>query len=584
MTNLEIAKQLSDIGDMLEILGDPKSQFRIIAYHNAARRVEMLNDDLADIYQNKGVKGLREISGIGESIANSIEELLTKGEISYHEELIQKVPRAIVEFTKIPGVGAKIALKLFNDYHVDTIKDLKKAIMADKSEKYFRVKSKNNILTGISELSSLTGRMLLSFAEPIASDIVKTLRAYSEVKQADAVGSLRRMKETVGDIDIVASLKASSHQLSSTSVINKFISESFVQKVISHGDTKATIIHKRGVQVDLEILPSEEYGSLLQHFTGSKDHNIYLRTWAEEHGFSISEHGIKVLDKGNKLIKCDTEEKVYKTLGMQTPIPEMREDRGEIELALEHRLPKNIINLKDIKADLHLHTTWSEGETGIMEMAKACQKQGYEYCAITDHTAGLGITHGLKESDIDKYIQEIKTYNLRPTTRGFKILSGAETNIMANGKLDLPDESLKKLDLVIASIHSGFKEEKEQITSRILAAINNPNVDIIGHPSGRIIERRSALNVDWEKVFQAAGDTGTIMEINASPDRLDLTDDLVLMARKFNVKFVISTDAHSIDTLTNMRYGVAVARRGWLNQDEVMNTLPLRHFLKNISK
>lgn len=578
MTNLEIAKQLSDIGDMLEILDNPKDTFRIIAYHNAARKVEMMSEELEDVYGKKGVKGLRGVSGIGESIANSIEKLLTKGKISYREELIKKVPRAIVEFTKIPGVGPKTALKLFKDYYVDSIKALKRVIMNDKSEKFFPAKTKDNILVGIRDLSQLTGRMLLSFAEPIAREVVETLRNYPEVEKADMVGSLRRMKETVGDIDIVACAKLKNLKVKNNVIIGKFIKEPFVEEVILHGNTKATVIHKKGTQIDLEILPTDQYGSLLQHFTGSKDHNIHLRTWAEKHGFSLSEHGIKVLSKSKRLelIKCDTEGKVYKTLGMQTPIPEMREDRGEIELALKHQLPKDIIELKNIKADLHLHSTWSEGEKTISEMAEACQKLGYNYCAITDHTAGLGITHGLKEKDIPRYMREIKNQNQK--IKNFKILSGAEVNIMADGKLDIPDAGLEKLDLVIASIHSGFRQSKEKITARLLKAINNPHVDIIGHPSGRLIERRQPLEIDWDQVFQTAAKTGTIMEINAQPDRLDLNDDLIILAKKYGVKFVISTDSHHLAHLENMRYGVATAHRGWLEQKDVLNTLSLDKF------
>jgi len=586
MTNKEIAKQISDIGDMLEILGNRKDQFRIIAYHNAARKIEMLSFELEDVYKEKGADGLKGISSIGESISKSIEELIKTGEISYHEHLIKQVPKAIVEFTKIPGIGPKTALKIFESYKVDTIKKLKEKVKTDQTEKYFKKKSKQNILEGIELLSHFTGRMLLSFAEPIALEIIELLKKDNAVISCDAVGSLRRMQETVGDIDIVASSN------NPTQTIQQFIQAPFIEHIISHGDTKATVIHKRGPQIDLEILPSEEYGSLLQHFTGSKEHNVKLRTWAQAHGFSISEHGIKPLrgksqeTRNNnqiddrKIIKCETEEKVYKTLGMDYIPPELREDRGEIDLALKHQLPK-LVEIKDIKGDFHLHSIHSDGETSIEDMATACKKLGYTHIAITDHTFGLGVTHGLRETDIDNYINETKRVSKKV---GIKVLAGAETNIMANGEIDMPDKYLEKLDFVIASIHSGFRQDRVKITERLIKSIQNPNVDIIGHPSGRLLERRHELSIDWEKVFKQAAVNKVAMEIDAQPDRLDLDDNLILLAKKFGVKFIISTDSHHIEHLQNMRYGVAMARRGWLEKKDILNTLSLSEFLVYLNK
>ncbi len=602
MTNLEISKKLNDIGDMLEILGNSQDQFRIIAYHNAARKIELMSEELDDIFLNGGEQAIEKIPGIGASITETIIHFLKTGNSKNYQGLVKKIPKPILEFTKIPGVGPKTAVKLFDCYKSKNIKELKKAIVLDKTEKYFKIKTKENILQGIEILSRFTGRMLLSFAWPIASQIINVLKKYPQVLQAEAVGSLRRMKETVGDIDIIASLKLKiQNSKLKNKVIDQFIQEPFVERVISHGETKATIFHKKGVQVDLEILPQVQYGSLLQHFTGSKDHNIHLRTYAEEHGFSVSEHGIKKAIsyqlsansrskskaesrklKAKGLILCKKEEDVYKTLGMQMPIPEMREDRGEIELAIKHQLPKNIVDLKDIKGDLHLHTTWSEGSQSIKEMAQACIKKGYSYCAITDHSAGLGITQGIKESDVDAYIKEIQKLNSQ-FADNFKILSGVEANIMADGNLDLSDKTLQKFDYVIASIHSGFKQNKEIITKRLLKAINNPNVDCIGHPSGRLIEQRAPLDLDWPKVFEAAAKTNTIMEINSQPDRLDLNDSLILMAKKYKVKFVISTDSHHVDQLNNMLYGVVTARRGWATKKDIINALNVSNLLKYLN-
>lgn len=605
MTNNKIAEQISDIGDMLEILDREEDQFRIIAYHTAARKIEMLSYELEDLYKSEGIKGFKKVGSIGETISKYIEELIKTGKIKYREHLIHQVPKAIIEFTKIPGIGPKTALKLFESYKIDTIKELKVKLKSDKSEKFFKEKSKQNVLEGIDLLSHLTGRMLLSFAEPIAQEAVDFVKKNDEIISADFVGSLRRMKETVGDIDIVASLKLK-NQNSNVKIIESFIQAPFVDKVISHGDTKATIVHKKGVQIDLEIVPEEEYGSLLQHFTGSKEHNVKLRTWAQEHKFSISEHGIKRFNNKSQdtrnpssilgaskiqtnsefqIIKCSNEEKVYKTLGMDYIPPELREDRGEIEAALNHKLPK-LVELKDIKGDFHIHSTWSEGEESVETMAKECLKLGYTHMAVTDHTAGLGITHGLKEKDFEKYINEIKKINdkFQNSNVKFKILSGAETNIMANGNIDISDQYLAKLDFVIASIHSGFRQAEEQITNRILKTIQNPNVDVIGHPSGRLLERRHALNIDWQKVFKAAAENNVEMEINAQPDRLDLNDSLILMAKDYGVKFIISTDSHHIEHLQNMRYGVAMARRGWLEKKDVLNTYSIRDFEDSLSK
>ena len=580
LTNKEIARIIEEIGEMLEIIGKVKDQFRIIAYQNASRKISMMSRELTDIYVEEGLSGILKVSGIGESIALKIEEIIKTGKCKYHDDLVKKVPRPILFFTKIPGVGPHIAKNIYNSYHAKTIKDLKKTLEKDKSEKFFKTKTRENILEGIKALENQSGRMLLSYAEPIAEEVINFLKNQDEVKQANSVGSLRRMKETIGDIDIVVS----SGKPAKT--IDKFTQLPFVEKIISKGGTKATILHKKGPSIDLEVLPEEEYGSLLQHFTGSKEHNVALRTWAEKHGFSISEHGIKISQRSKvkgqkynskfKIIKCENEEKVYKTLGMDWIPPELRENNGEIELAFKHQLPK-LIEQKDVKGDLHIHSTWSEGDMTISEIAQYASKLGYEYIAMTDHTAGLGITHGIKEKEISKYISEIEKVNTNIKALGskLKVLSGVEVNILANGNLDISDRELSKLNIVIASIHSGFRQDKEQITKRLIGVINNTNVDIIGHPSGRLLSGRQPLDIDWKKVFQAAAENKVAMEINSHPDRLDLNDELAKMAKDMGVKIVISTDAHHKEHFQNMRYGIAQARRGWLTKADVVNTLLL---------
>ncbi len=518
MTNKEISQKINEIGEMLEVLD--ANSFKISAYQGAARMIEMTSESLGDIYEKDGLKGLENIKGIGESIAEKIEELIKTGKIKYHQQLLKKVPEPILKFSSIPGVGPKTAKKLYETYKVKDIKDLKRALKSDKDEKDFKEKTRQNILQGIEIEKKIGDRMLLSFAEPIAQEIVETLKNYPEVKSADVVGSLRRMKETVGDIDIVAALQdrkseirnpksetnsnnQKSNDQNNKRLIDRFVKEDFVAKIVNQGDTKATIINKNNVQIDLEILAKKEYGSLLQHFTGSKDHNIALRTWAEEHGFSISEHGIKKVTSNkrqvtNKIIKCSKEEEVYKTLGMDTPVPELRENRGEIEAALKHQLPK-LVKLSDIKGDLHMHSTYSDGLSSIEEMAKYCKKLGYDYMAITDHPSTLGITQGLKEKDIDKYVKEIRRVSKKV---GIEIFAGIEANIKPNGDIDLSDRTLKKFDIVLAAIHTSFRQDKETTTKRLIKAIQNPYVKIIAHPTGRLINRRPGVDADWEEIFK----------------------------------------------------------------------------------
>lgn len=591
MTNKEIAQKIAEIGQMLEVLD--ANSFKITAYERASRMISNTSRSLEDIYKSDGLKGLQEIKGIGKSISEKIEEYIKTGKISYHDELKKKVPSAILEFSDIPGVGPKTAKKLYEKLGVKNTKELKKALQGGKAPNDFKEKTRAKILDGISIKSQLSGRMLLSFAEPIAEDIITTLKKYPEVVNADPVGSLRRMKETVGDIDIVASLKDKKSDASE--VIDRFCQEEFVKKIVTKGDTKSTIINKDDVSIDLEILPADEYGSLLQHFTGSKDHNVALRTYAEKHGFSISEHGMKRLSRKtqktndklqinskSQIIKCKTEKEVYGTLKMDYIEPELREDTGEIDASLHHKLPK-LVKPRDIKGDLQMHSTFSDGQNSITEMAQTCKKMGYEYMAITDHPSTLGITQGLKPKEIDSYISEIKEVSKKV---GIRIFSGIEANIKPNGDIDLSGEILKKLDIVIAAVHSSFRQDKPTATKRIIKAIENPYVKIIAHPSGRIINRRPGIDVDWSKIFQACKKTSTMLEVNSYPDRLDLNDDLIREAISVGVQIIINTDSHSSKHLTNMRYGVTQARRGWAEKKNVINTLDLKRFsqLLNIHK
>ncbi|HEV2283912.1 MAG TPA: DNA polymerase/3'-5' exonuclease PolX [bacterium] len=559
MTNKEIARILYDIAGILEIKGE--SVFRVIAYRNAARSVEFLAEDIYERYRRGGRKALDAIPGVGTSIALKIEELVQTGRLKYYDQITKTVPTVELELTKIPNVGPKTAAKLYETLKVKSVADLERSLDSPRAAKYFKQKTRDRIKRGIALLRRLSGRMLLPFAEPIAREFVEALRRCPGVSGADPVGSLRRMRDTVGDIDIVCAATDPAE------AIERFVTHPDVKQVLARGDTKATIIHAGGVQMDLEILPRAEYGSLLQHFTGSKEHNIALRTWGVEHGFSISEHGIK---RGRTLHAFAHETEVYKFLGMDWIPPELRENRGEIEAALHHRLPA-LVEARDIRGDLQGHSTWSDGRDKIDVLARTAVARGYEYLAITDHTKGLGVAHGLDAARVAERHNEIET--IKRAYRGrLHLLEGLEVDIRADGRLDLPDEILERMDIVVASIHSAFAQPKAQMTARLVGAIENPHVDILGHPSGRLLGEREEYPMDWTAVFTAAAAHGVALEINAFPNRLDLSDVRAREAHRHGALLVIDTDFHRAEHLDMMRYGVAVARRAWLTKADVLNT------------
>lgn len=614
MTNTDIIKILEEIGKMKEVLGE--NQFSVIAYERVTRVLRGIGKSLEDVHKEQGIKGLEEISGIGPSIAGHIEELIIKGKCKEYENLKKKVPRAILDFLEIPGVGVKTAQRLYEATKAKDVKELKKRIRnqepaspAGRSgiREEFGEKTLKNILRGIEILKKQTKRMTLGEADLIAKEVVEQVNQITAVIKVEAVGSLRRRQDTVGDIDVVCSSKNPQR------VVEEFVKLPFAGKVINRGSTKATIIHKAsGRDIDLEVLPPENYGSLLHHFTGSKDHNVHLRTWAEEKGLSISEYGIKksqpkagppkhapqIEDEVPFAVRAEaekpqleiqefsTEKEFFQFLKMDYIPPELREDRGEIEAALKRKLPK-LVELKDIKGDLQMHTTSSDGENSLEEMIKAAMEKGYQYIAITDHSSGLGIAGGQNEKNQLKQKQEIGKINekFRKTGKSFRILSGVEANIAANGELDVNLEILSRLDLVIASIHSGFNQDREIITQRIVRALENPFVNVLAHPIGRLIPRRPSYEADWDKIFSTAVKNKVAIEINSFPNRLDLPDFLVKMAKeKYGLKFVINTDAHQVSHLNLMGYGVDVARRGWLGCYDIINAWDLKTLNKFLSK
>ncbi len=562
MTNKEVAQLLRNVAAAYALKGG--NRFQIAAYETAADSVERLSSDLKDIWEEGRLESL---PGIGSHIAGYLEELYKEGKVSHFEEVFEDIPEATFSFIKIPGVGPKTAYKIAQS-GVVSIADLEKRIQSGYlRERGFGEKTLNNIKKGIEEFKRKSERILLPFAWETAVDIINYLKSHPDVVQANPLGSLRRMVATVGDVDIsVASLNPQK-------VIDYFTKYQKVERVVESGDRTATIALKNGIRVDLMVQPPQHYGSLLQHFTGSKAHNVHLRNLALSKGYSLSEYGVKE-EATNKLISCPTEDKLYQLLGLQTPPPELREDMGEIEAAEKHRLPK-LVRQEEIKGDFHAHSIWSDGQNTISEMAEAAQRMGYQYLALTDHS--------YPSLDYQKRIKQIEQYNYSQDK--IRVIIGLEVNINADSTLQISNELLAKHELIIASIHTGFRQSKDQITQRLISAIKNPHVHIIGHPTGRLLLEREGYEADWSAVFYACLKYGKMLEINAFPNRLDLTDYLVREAVSRGVKLVIDTDSHQAGQLGLMSYGIAVAKRGWARSENVVNTQPLEKIKKilNIS-
>lgn len=567
MKNTEIAKVFQDMADLLELKGE--NPFKIRAYQRAARAIEHLPKEL-EIMVEEG-EDLQNIPGVGEAIAKKITELVTTGKLRVYEELKAEFPEGITALLEIPGIGPKTAKKLSTELGIKTVDELEQAIKEGKVAKLFRLgeKTAENILQQIQALRRKDQRIPIGEALPVVDEVLNALRTIPGVKNLTAAGSLRRFRETVGDIDLMGTAD------NPEEVIKAFVSLPQVRQVLAQGPTKASVILPGGLQADLRMVEHDSFGSLLQYFTGSKQHNIALRTKEQKKGLKLSEYGITDLST-NKLEKFATEEDFYHRLGLQYIPPEIREDQGEIELAEKGALPR-LIEISDIKGDFHVHTKWSDGHDTIEAMARAAKALGYKFIAITDHSAGRGIAKGLNEERLRQQIEEIKQLNQK--LGDFRILTGIEVDIRADGTIDLPDELLAELDVVIAAIHSAMTQSEEQITRRLLNAIENPHVDIIAHPTCRLIGEREPAAVDIEAVFKAALKHNKALEINAMPDRLDLKDTHIYRARELGVKLAIGTDAHSTAQLGFMRFGIGIARRGWCRAEDVLNTRPLEEVL-----
>jgi DNA polymerase (family X) len=559
--NAEIAALFTEIADFLEIKGE--NPFRVRAYRRAAQAMEGLSEDVAAVAARGG---LQEIPGIGRDLAGKIQEYLERGAVAYLEDLREEIPPGVVEMMGIHGVGPKTAKLLYERAGVTSVDRLEELARAHALVGIpgIQVKTQENILKGIAVWKSGRERMPLGAALPLAEAIRATLEALEETDQISLAGSLRRMRETVKDMDVLVTSKRPAR------IMAAFVALPNVAEVLAHGATKSSVRLREGIQADLRVVEPECFGAALQYFTGSKQHNIRVRELAQRQGLKVNEYGV-FDEKTNRRVAGATEEDVYRAVGLPLVAPEIREDAGEIEAALENRLPE-LVRLDDIRGDLQLHTTWSDGAHTLAELAAGVRAKGYQYMAVTDHSKSATVAGGMDEAQVVRMIAEVRALNAR--LKGFRVLAGCEVDIRADGSLDFPDEILTQLDLVQVSVHSRFKMSREDMTRRIVRAVQHPLVHILGHPTGRLIGERAPYEVDIEAVLQAAKTGDVAVEINASPSRLDLNDLHARRAKDLGIPITISTDAHAIPQLDYMRYGVAVARRAWLTPSDVLNTLP----------
>lgn len=565
MRNQEIANIFHEIAELLEIQGE--IQWKVLAYRRAARTIENLSQNISEVI------GKEKLPGIGKAIETKINEILETGKLEYYENLKKEIPPVLVQIIQIPSIGPKTAKLLYDNLHIKTLEDLEKAARTHQVQRIKGIgpKTEKAIIDGLQNLNKQQ-RTLLGEILPVANRICEDLRSLSEVKQISVAGSIRRRKETIRDIDILVTSDKPEK------VMQVFTSLEPVKEVILHGPTKSTVIVKRDIQVDLRVVEDDSYGAALLYFTGSKEHNVALRTMLVQMGYKLNEYGL-FLNENDQKVAGKTEEELYKACGMDWIPPELREDRGEIAAAQAHTLP-TLVELGDIKGDLHIHTSYSDGENTIEEMMEGAKQRGYEYIAITDHTGDLKIANAIDEETLLKQIELI--HNLNEQENGIRILAGAEANIDLEGNLDISEDIMQKLDFVIGGVHSKLKRPRKEITDRVVNALSNKYLTILAHPIGRLLNKREGADLDLTEVFETAKKYGKVLEINAYPQRLDLSDINSRAASQQGILIEVGTDAHSVNELEYMDLGVSVARRGWLEKKDILNTLPLKDLLKKL--
>jgi DNA polymerase (family 10) len=566
MKNQELADIFNRIADILEYRGD--LVFKINAYRRAARAIEGLSQDIAQLAQSDR---LETIPGIGRAIAEKIREYLATGRMAKYEEVSASVPRELIDLLQIQSLGPKTLALLHRRLGVKDLDSLIEALDSGQVEKLpgLGAKKVENLRQGIKHYRQGRERMFLGRAYPLAASIVSQLKERLKTQRVAAAGSLRRMRETIGDIDILVCHRDGPR------AIDAFLSLPLAARILGRGETKASILTDEGLQVDLRVVPERSYGAALQYFTGSKEHNVRLREMARKQGLTISEYGIFKI-KGNRYLGGQEEADIYRRLGLPWIPPELREDRGEIQAALENRLPR-LVELNDIRGDLHVHSDWSDGHSTIEELAQAAEDRGYRYLAICDHSTSASYAGGLSPEKLQKQMAYIERFNVKNKTRKLRVLTGVECDIKPDGTLDLPDDLLRKLDIVVASIHSAFTQN---VTARMISACRHPLVDIIGHPTGRLISKRDGYQgLDLEAVMRQAAATGTALEINSYFERLDLNDLQAKRAVELGCRLAINTDSHRVQDLWMMELGVGTARRAWLTPKDILNCSDMKKLL-----
>lgn len=570
MRNAQVADMFDEIADYQELAGE--NFFKVRAHRRAAETIRDLGVDIATLVEADRV---RELDGVGEAIAGKIRQCLESGTCAYLEELRKRYPATIRELLRVPGLGPKKVAQLYQELGIVTVDDLACAAREDRLSglKGMGKKTQERILRGIDLLRRNAGRVLLNEALEAAETIVSRLRALPEVKAVQYAGSLRRWRETIGDVDL---LVTADHP---GPIMDAFTTQPEITEVLAHGETKSSIVFGSGLQVDLRAVPAESFGAACQYFTGSKDHNVKLRERAVRRGLKINEYGV-FAGNGTR-VAGETEESVYEAVGLPWIPPELRESRGELEAAEAGSLP-HLVELADLQGDVHLHTVWSDGHNTVEEMAQTAAARGYRYLAITDHSKALAMAHGLDEERLLQQIEEIRA--LDETLPDIRLLCGIELDILGGGELDLAAEVLSRLDVIIGSVHSRFAMPAEEMTARLIAALQTGFIDILAHPTGRLLGQREGYRFDLEAVLDCAAEYGVAMEINAYPQRLDLNDVGCRLAAERGVAVAISTDAHAVGQLDFMRYGVGTARRGWLQPENVLNTVDCEHFLETVKR